>query len=73
VINSIEFTEGNRYGDFKTDIDQVAAWTIGGLVAGKILAKVGLFAMVLKFWKLIAIVFVAGGSAIWKFFIGRKK
>lgn len=73
VINSIEFTEGNRYGDFKTDIDQVAAWTIGGLVAGKILAKVGLFALVLKFWKLIAIVFVAGGSAIWKFFIARKK
>lgn len=72
VINSIEFTEGNRYGDFKPDVDHVAAWTIGGLVAGKILAKVGFFALILKFWKLIAIGGVAAGSAIWKFITGRK-
>lgn len=72
VINSVEFTEGNRYGDFKPDVDHVAAWTIGGLVAGKILAKVGFFALILKFWKLIAIGFVAGGSAIWKFITGKR-
>ncbi len=72
VINSVEFTDGNRYADFKPDVDQVAAWTIGGLVAGKILAKVGFFAVILKFWKLIAIGFVAGGSAIWKFITGRR-
>jgi len=72
VINSIEYTEGNRYADFKPDVDQVAAWTIGGLVAGKILAKVGFFALILKFWKLIAIGFAACGSAIWKFITGRR-
>lgn len=71
VLTMVEFTDGNKYTNFDSSIDNVAAWTIGGLVAGKILAKVGFFALALKFWKLIAIGFVAAGSAIKKFFTGR--
>ena len=47
-------------------MDQVAAWTIGGLVAGKILAKAGLFAVILKFlapiWKFLLIAVVPIGA-----------
>lgn len=73
VIGSVQFKEGNKYSDFNPDVDNVAAWTIGGLVAGKILAKVGFFVILLKFWKLIAIAFVAAGGAIMKFFKGKKQ
>lgn len=73
VIESVEFKEGSRYSDFNPDVDAVAAWTIGGLVAGKILAKVGLFAMVLKFWKIIAMAVAGFGGSIWKFVKRRKK
>ncbi len=51
----------------------MAAWTIGGLVAGKVLAKVGFFALLLKSWKLIVIGLTAFGGVIWRFFSGRKK
>ncbi len=73
VAASVEFKDGNKYADFKPGVDQVAAWTIGGLVAGKILAKVGFFALLVKFWKLIALAVVGAGSAIWRFVTGRKK
>ncbi|MCB4797782.1 DUF2167 domain-containing protein [Neotamlana laminarinivorans] len=55
ILKSVEFTSGNRYSDFNPDIDEVAAYGIGSLVAGKILAKAGFFAVILKFWKFIAI------------------
>ena len=71
VIGSVEFKEGSKYADFNPDVDEVAAWSIGGLVAGKILAKVGFFALVLKFWKLIAFAFLAAGGTIWKFIRGK--
>jgi len=59
ILNSVEFTAGNRYSDFNPDIDKVAAYGIGGLIAGKILAKAGFFAIILKFWKFIAVGAVA--------------
>jgi len=72
VLGSVQFKEGNKYSDFNPDVDNVAAWTIGGLVAGKILAKVGFFALILKFWKLIALALVGAGAAIRKFLKGKK-
>ncbi len=57
VLSMAEYTQGNKYSDFDSNIDEVAAWTVGGLVAGKVLLKVGFFA---KFWKLILL----GGGAI---------
>jgi len=53
VLAAVDFTKGNRYSDFNPDIDQVAAYGVGGLIAGKVLAKVGFFALILKFWKVI--------------------
>jgi uncharacterized membrane-anchored protein len=73
MLKSVEFAEGYRYADFDSKVDDVAAYTIGGLVAGKVLAKVGFFAGILKFWKLIVLGIVAVGGAIWRFMTGRKK
>jgi uncharacterized membrane-anchored protein len=72
VLDIVQFSDGFRYKDFDSSIDAVAAWTIGGLVAGKILAKVGFFALFLKFWKLIALAVAAFFSTLWKK-IRRKK
>ncbi|SFS31966.1 DUF2167 domain-containing protein [Lutibacter maritimus] len=59
VLDIVQFSEGNKYADFDSSIDDVAAWTIGGLVAGKVLTKVGFFALILKFWKIILIAVAA--------------
>jgi uncharacterized membrane-anchored protein len=58
VLDIVQFNEGYKYKDFDSSIDEVAAWTIGGLVAGKVLAKVGLFAIFAKFGKLIILGFL---------------
>jgi uncharacterized membrane-anchored protein len=72
VLHIAKFTEGNKYSDFDPKVDDVAAWTIGGLVAGKVLAKVGFFALILKFWKLIALGAVALVGVIVKVFKRKK-
>jgi uncharacterized membrane-anchored protein len=72
ILKMATFEKGHTYGEFNPDVDEVAAWTIGGLVAGKILMKAGLLAGLLKFWKLIAFGVIAAGSFIFKF-IRRKK
>ncbi|MBE0393362.1 DUF2167 domain-containing protein [Flavobacterium sp. PL002] len=53
VLDIVQFNDGYKYEEFDSSIDNVAAWTIGGLVAGKILTKVGIFALVAKFGKII--------------------
>ncbi|KAA5823559.1 DUF2167 domain-containing protein [Algibacter amylolyticus] len=73
ILHSVEFTAGNRYSDFNPDIDKVAAYGIGGLIAGKILAKAGFFAVILKFWKFIAIGAVALFSGFRKKLFGAGK
>lgn len=73
IIRCVEYNDGHRYSDFIPDVDNVAAWTIGGLVAGKILAKVGFFALIVKFWKLIALAIAGAGGGIWKYLKRRKK
>ena len=55
VLDIVRFSDGYKYEDFDSSIDEVAAWTIGGLVAGKLLAKAGFFAVILKFWKIIVL------------------
>ena len=59
IIHIAQFKEGSRYQDFDPDVDQVAAYTIGGLVAGKLLAKVGIFALLLKNIKLVIFALIA--------------
>lgn len=43
VLGFVEFKQGNRYADFNPDVDQVAAYGLGALIAGKVAAKAGLF------------------------------
>lgn len=73
VLNMASFNEGYTYGEFDSNVDEVAAWTVGGLVAGKVLAKAGIFALLLKNLKLVIIALGAAGAGIWRFFGGKKK
>ncbi len=74
IVSSVAFTEGNRYADFsEASGDKIAAWTIGGLVAGKVLAKAGFFAILAKFGKVIIMALIAGGAALWRYISGRRK
>lgn len=59
ILGSVAFNEGHRYRDFNPDLDNVAAYGIGGLIAGKVLAKTGFFVVLLKFWKVIALAVVS--------------
>lgn len=72
IINSIHFKEGDKYIDFDSSTDTVAAWTIGGLVAGKVLAKVGFFAIIAKFGKIIFFGLIAAFAAVKKFIFNKK-
>ena len=73
VQASFQFAEGMKYENFDPELDEVAAWTIGGLVAGKMLAKAGILAFLLKYIKLVGLGLLAVGGAIWKWFKGRKR
>lgn len=72
VLKMAQYDKGYKYEEFDSGIDKVAAWTIGGLVAGKLLAKAGFLVILLKFWKLI-LLGIAGASAAIKRFFGFKK
>jgi uncharacterized membrane-anchored protein len=68
VLTSFSYSDGNAYEDFDPELDEVAAWTIGGLVAGKVLAKAGILALLLKNIKLIGLAIVGMGGAFMKWF-----
>lgn len=68
LLGGVAFAKGEQYTDFNPGLDEVAAYTIGGLVAGKVLAKVGLFAIVLKFWKLGLLALAGAWAALKRFF-----
>jgi uncharacterized membrane-anchored protein len=51
ILQMVSFTEGNRYADFIPGTDTVAAVGLGGLIAGKVLAKAGLLVAILAFLK----------------------
>ncbi|MRG45601.1 DUF2167 domain-containing protein [Chitinophaga sp. SYP-B3965] len=73
ILQSATFSEGHAYADFDSNADEIAAVTIGGLVAGKVLAKVGFFAIILKFGKVIVFGLIGAGAAVWKFITGRRR
>ena len=64
-LGSVAYRASHRYADFDPSIDEVAAYGIGALIAGKVLARTGVLAgigvFLLKAWKLIAI----GVVALW--------
>ncbi len=75
VLPRAEFDSGSKYTDFDPDIDEVAAYGIGGLIAGKMLAKAGLFAGLLKVLvaakKLVLLGVIGVGAFLAKLFKGR--
>ncbi len=73
VLSIVQYNEGYRYEQFDSKVDDVAAWTIGGLVAGKVLAKAGIFALLAKFGGKLLLVLGAAGAGLWRFFSNRKK
>lgn len=73
VLAMAEFDTGSAYSDFDPDIDKVAAYGIGALVAGKVLAKTGFLAVALVFLKKFGIFIVIGLGALIKGLFSRKK
>lgn len=73
VLAMAEFNDGARYGDFNPDIDQVAAYGLGALVAGKVLTKAGFFALILVFLKKFGVFIVVGAAALMRGIFGGKK
>jgi len=75
IVGMVEFTEGNRYADFKKGTDKVAAYGLAALVAGGIAAKAGLFKMLfvalLAAKKFVIIGVVALVAVVKKLFSGR--
>ncbi len=76
ILANVNFNDGNKYADFDSNADKVAAYGIGGLIAGGVLLKTGLFAKIglvlLKFGKLIVVGAAAVVGGIVKFFKGKK-
>lgn len=72
IVSSVKYDDSYKYSDFDSSTDNVAAWTIGGLVAGKVLAKVGFFAIFLKYIKFILIGIVAAFGVAKKFLFKNK-
>lgn len=72
VLAMASFNPGYRYSEFNPSLDKLAAYGIGGLVAGKVLAKTGLLVTALlflkKFWIIVA---VGAGGFLRKFFKGK--
>jgi len=76
ILGLVEFNEGHRYSDFDPGLDKVAAVGIGGLIAGKVAAKIGLLKgiglFLAKGWKVVVIAIAAVGALIAKLF-GKSK
>jgi uncharacterized membrane-anchored protein len=76
VMAFSDFNAGQRYADFDSKTDNLAAYGIGALVAGKIAMKVGFFKLILGALiaakKLVIVAVVAVGGFIARLF-GRKK
>ncbi len=74
ILGMVDFTDGNRYTDYKKG-DKVAAYGIAGLIAGGVLAKAGFFKVIFlfaaKFFKVIIVGVVALFAGLAKLF-GKK-
>ena len=64
ILALTEFAPGHRYEDFDPSYDKLAAYGIGGLIAGKLLAKAGILKILIK-PLLILLAVVGGGLAKW--------
>lgn len=65
VMAMPEFNPGSKYTDFMPGVDKVAAYGIGGLIAGKVLAKAGFFVVLLALFKKLWIFVIIALAALW--------
>jgi uncharacterized membrane-anchored protein len=72
LISGLKFTQGNRYSDFDSNVDAIAAVGIGGLIAGKVISSKGFLVLLAKSWKLIALAIVGIGGVLGKIFSGSR-
>ena len=73
VLALAEFDQGAKYSDFDPDMDDVAAYGLGALVAGKVIAKTGFLAVAFLFIKKFAIIFIIAIGAFVKRIFKRKE
>jgi uncharacterized membrane-anchored protein len=66
VMAMPEFTSGFRYEDYVPGADKVAAYGIGGLIAGKVLSKAGFLVIALAFLKKGWILIVLALGGLWQ-------
>ncbi len=72
VVSLANFDAGFQYDDFDPSIDEVAAYGLGALVAGKVAAKLGFFAAILLFLKKFWIVIALAIGGLFKMLKGKK-
>jgi uncharacterized membrane-anchored protein len=76
LLAGVDFGKGNRYEDFDSNVDELAAYGIGGLIAGQLALKAGLFkgllALLVAGKKLAILALVAIGAFFAKLFKRRK-
>lgn len=63
VLAMAEFNPGQRYEDFDSNIDKVAAYGVGALVAGKVAAKTGLLTAAILLLKKFGVFLLIGLGA----------
>ena len=66
VLAIASFDQGAQYADFDPDIDKVAAYGLGALVAGKLAAKAGILAGLILFLKKFGVFIVIGIAALFR-------
>lgn len=77
VLAMAEFDPGNRYEDFDSGVDKVAAYGIGALIAGKVAAKTGMIAALIlalkKFGVFVLVALAALGKKVSGLFRGKSQ
>jgi len=73
VLNIAEFDQGSTYADFNPDMDKVAAYGLGALITGKVLAKTGFLALALVFLKKFGVFIVLGLAVLGRKMFSRNK
>jgi uncharacterized membrane-anchored protein len=74
VLALAEFDQGSKYSDFDPDLDKIASYGLGALVAGKVIAKTGFLAIALIFFKKFGIfILIAAGAFLKRVFYKKKQ
>jgi uncharacterized membrane-anchored protein len=64
VLDMVAFNPGNTYAEYDSHVDKMAAYGIAGLIAGGVLAKVGVFKALLLAVLAFKKVVILGGLAV---------